>query len=377
MYTVPDDDATCGWNEALETPPEARRWVGDERADCVVVGAGYTGLATARRLAELRPEWRIVVLEAQRVGSGASGRNSGFVVDLVEATVRLDRPRQAGYIRLARAGIEQLRELTRDGKIDCDWDESGWIRAAAGQRGRRALEGMRPHLDNHDVPYEILDADALAATTGSAFYRYGMRFPGSPQVQPAALVRGLADQLPASVELYEESPVVDIDRQSPIRVTTTGGSVVADRVFLGTNGYTPALGFLQRRIFPLYAFGSFSRVLSQAEQERLGGEREWGILGLDPMGSTVRRTRDQRLFIRNSLFYTKKFRVGEVELERARANHRKGFLSRFPELGEIELNLTWSGLLGNYLQLPDPFRRAAPQCLRHRWLYRGRDLDGH
>ena len=77
------DERECGWIASL--PSEAappRRLLATERADCAVVGAGLTGLAVARRLAELEPGWRILLLDAGRAGAGASGRSSGFVVDL-------------------------------------------------------------------------------------------------------------------------------------------------------------------------------------------------------------------------------------------------------------------------------------------------------
>lgn len=347
MYTLPNDDSFCGWSADLEPLPEARSLRQDERADCVVVGAGFTGLAAAHRLAELRPEWRVIVLEAQRAGSGASSRNAGFVVDLVEATRQLEPRDQVRYVRLARAGVEYLRRVVREGGFDCSWDESGWIRAAASTEGIQALERFLPCVEAHEVPHEVLEADALEAITGSTFYRYGMGFPGAPQVQPAALVRGLAARLPENVEVYEETPVVELEPGQPLRLRTPGGMVVADRVLLATNGYSPALGFLARKITPLYAFASLSRRLRPEEQERIGGQDSWGMLCLDPMGATVRRTPDQRLFIRNSLLYNKKLRVGEGKRIWARANHRRGLQHRFPRLGEVEIEHTWSGLLGS------------------------------
>jgi glycine/D-amino acid oxidase-like deaminating enzyme len=99
---LPNDDHGCGWPTLLPPLASPRQLTGKQRADCVVVGAGFTGLATARQLAVHRPEWRIVLLDAQRVGCGASGRNSGFVVDV-------------GHYEPAR-GIEGNRRLVRLGR---------------------------------------------------------------------------------------------------------------------------------------------------------------------------------------------------------------------------------------------------------------------
>ncbi|HEX4498305.1 MAG TPA: FAD-dependent oxidoreductase, partial [Thermoanaerobaculia bacterium] len=188
-----------------------------------------------------------------------------------------------------------------------------------------------------------------ARITGTAHYRAGIRLPGSVLVQAAALARGLAASLPANVELFEESPVRSIDRGDRFRLGVEGeggGTVEADRLFLAANGCTPALGFLRRRVFPLFTFGSLTRPLSPGEQEALGGEREWGLLAEDAMGSTVRRTRDQRILIRNSAHYTPRLAVDDALRLDAQALHRLAFQARFPALRHVGFDYTWGGILG-------------------------------
>ncbi|HEX4499522.1 MAG TPA: FAD-dependent oxidoreductase, partial [Thermoanaerobaculia bacterium] len=172
-----------------------------------MIGAGFTGLACARRLAELRPEWRIIVLDAHRAGEGASGRSSGFVVDRAHFVARMEPATSRRYLDLCRLGIDRLRETVRRHAIDCDWDETGWLHAAAGDEGTAALPNLRAWLESLDEPYEWLDRAGIARITGTAHYRAGIRLPGSVLVQAAALARGLAASLPANVELFEESPV--------------------------------------------------------------------------------------------------------------------------------------------------------------------------
>jgi glycine/D-amino acid oxidase-like deaminating enzyme len=346
IRNLPSGDRHCGWMEILPPPPPPRRLAAAERADCAVIGAGFTGLAAARRLAELRPGWRIVLLEAQRAGSGASGRSSGFVVDRAHFIARLERETSRRYLRLCRFGIDTLRDAVQRHLIACDWDESGWLHAAAGEEGAAALPYLRSWLDGLGEPCEWLDAPALARVTGTAHYRAGIRLPGSVLVQPAALARGLAAALPPNVDLFEESPVHAIDRGDRFRLAAGGGSVEADRLFLAANGATPALGFLGRRVFPLFTFGSLTRPLTPAEQDELGGEREWGLLAEDPIGSTVRRTRDQRILIRNSAHYTSRLTVDDALRLDMRALHRVAFLARFPALRQVGFDYTWGGILG-------------------------------
>jgi glycine/D-amino acid oxidase-like deaminating enzyme len=349
---LPHDDSTCGWIATLPPPPPPRRLAGERRADCAVLGAGFTGLAVARRLAAAAPGLEIALIDAQRAGDGASGRSSGFVVALAHFIARLEPETAKRYVALCRRGIAALRELVAERGVDCAWDDRGWLHAAAGEAAAAELPRLRGWLDRLGEPYEWLESDGLAAVTGTSFYRVGLRLPGSVLVQPAALARGLAAALPPAVALYEGSPVRAI-RRRPVggfRLETAGGSLTAERLFVATNGYSGALGILADRVLPLLTFGSLTRPLAADEQRRLGGEREWGLLAEDAMGSTVRRTRDQRLLIRNSVRYDAAFDVPEGFLSRLRENHRRAFLARFPSLASVldgaGFAHTWSGVMG-------------------------------
>ncbi|HEV2855407.1 MAG TPA: FAD-dependent oxidoreductase [Thermoanaerobaculia bacterium] len=350
IRNLPSADRDCGWIETLPPPPPPRRLTTAERTDCAVIGAGFTGLAIARRLAGLRPGWRIAVLDARRAGAGSSGRSSGFVVDRAHFIARLPAEASRRYLRLCRHGIDALRSLVQAHGIACDWDESGWLHAAAGPEGAAALPNLRAWLEELGEPFEWLDAAGLERVTGTSYYRAGLRLPGSVLVQPAALARGLAASLPPGVDLFEESPVTAIDlreRGDRFRIEAGEGTVLADRLFLAANGATPALGFLRRRVFPLFTFGSLTRPLTAAEQEALGGERQWGLLAEDAMGSTVRRTRDQRILIRNSVHYTPRLTLDDDALRLDMRNlHRVAFQARFPALREVDFDFTWGGVMG-------------------------------
>ena len=344
---LPRDDSTCGWLATLPPAPQGRRLAGDRDADFAVVGAGFTGLAAARRLAELEPASRVVVLEAQQAGAGASGRSSGFLVDIAYFTTRMEPDAAERHIRLSRRGIGELRALVEEHAIDCAWDDRGWLHVAAGEVGLRDLESLRRWLEARGEAYEGLDGGAMAAATGTRFYRGGLRLPGRPLVQAAALARGVARTLPRTVELFEGSPVVSLERSGDLwHLRTPGGAVAARRVLLATNGYTPGLGRLGRHLFPLLTFGSLTRPLTPAEQDAAGGDREWGVLAQDPMGSSVRRTRDQRLLVRNTVCYTPSLAPSDRIRRRARRAHRAALDRRFPALAEVELEFTWAGVMG-------------------------------
>ena len=347
MMRLPHDDMDAGWLALLPPPPPPRPLLGEERVGSAVVGAGLTGLAIARRLAELRPGEPVAVVEAQRIGFGASGRNAGFVVELTDFAACMAAPDRARYLRVARFGLECLRELVGRHAIECDWDESGFLRAAAGAEGLRQLARWPARLEAAGVCHRWLDAEATAALTGTRFYRAAIHLPGTVTVQPAALARGLARSLPEEVTVFEASPVRAIRRRRPagsFRIEAAGGALLCDRLFLAANGYTPGLGFLRHRAAPRFSFASLTRVLTGAEQADLGGERHWGVLASDPSGSTVRRTRDQRILIRNTFHYSPSPAVRPRVRRAAGRRHRAALAARFPGLREVPFDYTWSGL---------------------------------
>jgi len=357
---LPNDDDACGWTALLPPLPSARRLCGNEHADCAVVGAGFTGLAVARRLAVLRPDWRIVVLDAQRVGAGASGRNSGFVVDLPHYDPGRGVDGNRRLLHLGRAGLQRLRELVHAHAIACDWTECGRLHGAATDTGRRALQTFFAGADALGEPYERLDRAGLARITGSAYYDAGARTPGSAMVQPAALARGLAQSLPANVDLREESPVRAIQTGAGFRLDSDAGALDAARLFVATNGWTPALGFLRRRLFPLMTFGSLTRPLTAAEATALGGDPVWGVVSEAAMGTTVRRLPGGRLLIRNTVHYRPTLGTDTEFRRRVRELHRHAFRARFPGLDAVDFEYTWGGVMGVSFNGAQFFGRLAP-----------------
>lgn len=349
VTVLPNDDDSCGWIATLPPLAPETRVVGEQSADWVVLGAGFTGLAAARRLAEHLPEARIVLLDAQRAGHGASGRNAGFIIDLphhVDSTDIEDQEQNLRTRRLNHAAIAQLRGLVKKHDIDCYWSERGKWHCAIEDRGIRDLESFKRGLDALDEPYTELDAKELEAILGTSYYREGVHTPGNILMQPAALTRGLARSLPRnSVELLENSPVREIEYGETIHLTCPEGTVRTKNLILGTNGFTAGLGFLKDRLIPIFATGSLTRPLTGKEQEALGGEGDWGVIAGDRMGTTLRYTRDRRIFVRNTFVYWPRMSMTEAERGRMRLWHERAFRARFPMLPDVRFEYTWGGNL--------------------------------
>lgn len=330
-----------GWNAML---PErlAKGPTNGRRFGTVVIGGGYTGLAAARRIAELRPDEQVLVLEASAIGEGSSGRNSGFVINLPHNT------RMGGHaspLEVARkqigmygAGLRWLEQLVRENGIDCGWNPVGKFHAAATEAGVQNLEASLAQYREWGVPYELFDRDALREKLGTTYYQYGYHSSNNVFVQPAALIRGLADSLPSNVVLVEGEPVVSLDGGPRFRVGTVRAEYVADRVVLANNGFAKALGILRDRLITIFTYAALTPRLAESELEKLGDTPEWGVIPANRLGTTLRRVRDGRFMVRSAYSYER-----EQSSAHTLAQLTESYQRRYPNLKSHRFEFIWGG----------------------------------
>jgi glycine/D-amino acid oxidase-like deaminating enzyme len=343
----PLNDNSNGWSRIL--PPRTPRPAlsGTHRVKWVVIGAGYAGLAAARRLAENRPSDSILLLEAGEVGENASGRNSGFAIDLPHA-IGSNRDELEGshrYMALARAAIDNHETQIERYQIDCDWSQPGKYQTASSDAGViEFLEPFMRELDALDEPYTWIEKDDLVHRLGTTHFKGAVYTPGCRLLNPAALVRGLADNLPENVTLCENTPVTSLDTDSAIHLTTPLGEVSADKLILGVNAFAEKFGYYHRQLLPFAANASLSRQLTEAEQAAIGCEQNWGVTPANAFASiTMRYTRDHRILIRNNFYYNPDMRESESYQADIARRHQRLFDERFPMLREVEMEYTWTG----------------------------------
>ncbi|MGI9354707.1 MAG: NAD(P)/FAD-dependent oxidoreductase [Rhizobiaceae bacterium] len=346
---LPQNDETNGWSAILPQRKPAAALEHEITADWLVIGAGYAGLSAARRLAENRPDEKIVLVEAGMIGENASGRNSGFAIDLPH-TVSSDLDQLEGahrHLRLARGAITELKRLVDEHNIDCDWSVDGKYHAAVTPDGSKAmLDPFSAELEKLGEPYEWVEADALAKRLGTEHFHRAVYTPGCVLMNPAGLTRGLGDSLPDNVSLFENSPVQQIDYQNGVTVRTPGGIVRAPRVILATNGFTEQFGFMQNRFVHLEVHASLSRSLTENEQRIYGVQKPWGLTPANAFGGiTMRYTNDKRLLIRQDITITSTQKVTTERQRRMAQQHKKLFDDRFPNLPDVTMESTWTGYL--------------------------------
>ncbi|MGB0843495.1 MAG: NAD(P)/FAD-dependent oxidoreductase [Alphaproteobacteria bacterium] len=322
---------------------------GNFRVPWVVVGAGVTGLSAARRLATHFPEQEILLLDAREVGQGASGRNSGYAVKYSQFSGAFEIDKVGEYRRVNRinaAGLSLLRNDVLENQIDCDWFEDGFYHVAADEMALRECGHHQRNLEALDIAHTPLDQQECAELLGTKHYKRAIHVPEGALLQPAALVRGLAESLPENVRLFENSPVLKISYGRHVSLKLPKGSVVADKVILATNYEAPKLGFLNRYVIGSTLSGSFTRVLNQDELAGLGSLQQWGVLSLHGGGATVRLTKDGRICLRNTAEYHGGRLLTDKELDARQSIHRAAFEVRFPQLAHVPFEFAWSGVEG-------------------------------
>lgn len=341
---TPDYERRCGWNALLATPPTTPCLSGDQECDVIIVGAGYTGVAAARRYAELSPSASIALLDATRIGEGNPGRNSGFLLEIALANdadaANMQRMRRCN--ELLGDTMRQLQEHAASANPDPQLARTGTYRAAGGSAGVRALDHYREFLDAAKLPVELLTRDQLGERIGTRFYQQGLYSPHCYLAQPAALIRALAAGLPTTVSIYEDSPALEIEAiHDAWRVVTPEGQITAPKLMLANNAFCKYLGIGASRITAMYTYAALTPPLADNERRQCGSDAQWGLLPAHRLGSTLRKTPDGRLLIRSLYGYER-----EANNETIATKLRAALLRRYPGLDAVRFESVWSGATG-------------------------------
>jgi glycine/D-amino acid oxidase-like deaminating enzyme len=282
--------------DAPDAPPIA----GEIHADVAIVGGGYVGLWTAIRIKEAEPSCDVVLLEQDICGSGASGRNGGFVLSWWPKLASLAREYgDAEAVRIASQSEDAIAELGRfcaTHGIDADFRHGGWLWTATTRAQSGAWNAVLDVCDRVGVtPFRRLPPDEVARRCGSAAHREGVFEASAAIVQPAALARGLRRvALAMGVRIHEHTPVRRFTRAAPSILFTPTGRVIADRVVIATNAWAASLPELSRAI-TVISSDMIATAPIPAELARIGWERDLAITDSQTMVDYYRLTRDGRV----------------------------------------------------------------------------------
>ncbi|MEI4260245.1 NAD(P)/FAD-dependent oxidoreductase [Roseovarius sp. D0-M9] len=334
---------------------------GEARADVVVVGAGYTGLSAALHLAEAGMD--VALIEAQRVGFGASGRNGGQL----GSGQRMD---QQGLERLMGTGdAAKLWDLAEDAKalvkslitkhdIDCHL-QPGVAHATMSAKEMAQEHAYADHLAQRYgyTQIEKLDRDAMQALCPSPAYHGGTLDMGAAHLHPLRYALGLARAAKAAgVRIYEQSEVTGIDEGARAKVRTAQGSISADHVILACNGYLGGLnGKVAKRVMPINNFIAATKPLGDEAARVL--TRDVAVADTKFVVNYFRLSHDKRLLFGGGESYGYRF-PADIE-----ALVRKPMTEIFPHLHDVQIDHAWGGTLAITIKRMPYLARIAPNML--------------
>lgn len=364
MLTDEDDRASLPiWRQALPrgvVPPiEADRI----EADVAVIGSGLTGLSAAYHALAARPGLRVVVLEAERLGHGASSRSTGMLTpgigqNLAGTVQRFGPERASAMYRVSLEAVQYVGELARREGLDIDLRMTGQLVVAHGPSGRRRLASQARLMETLGLLCEPLtdrDLDQririrLDAPGGSSDGPAALRFPIAGTLHPGRLLAGLAQAVVnRGGRIVEQARVVGLSRGAPAEVRLAGGATVqAERVVVATSGYSSAeLNPQHGRLVPLHLRVLLTEPLSPDQLAELNWRDREGVIDSRRVFHYFRLTDDDRILFgggRPRYFWNGRLSPPPAEgpdLERLAAAFRR----RFPSLAGLPIARTWTGVI--------------------------------
>ncbi len=344
------------WTQQLAAPSTPRPPLATDRAaDVCIVGAGYTGLWTAYELLRAQPSLDVVILEAETVGFGASGRNGGWVLGAIAGDREWWRRRRgraavAAQDAAVRETVGHIGQVIEHEHIDCDFVHGGTLRVAETGLERARLEraiALERSWGAGPQDSMLLEADALAERLHLPTAIAAKFSPHCARVQPAKLAAGLANAAERQgATIHEGSRVTAI---APGRVSTASAAVRARHVIRATEAYTARLPGLRRKVLPMRSSMIITAPLDEATWTAIGWD------GAETLGDSrhvyiyAQRTRDGRIAIggRGKPYRYASDTEGEGSADPAVARElRTRLCELFPVLADVTIDTTWQGVLG-------------------------------
>jgi glycine/D-amino acid oxidase-like deaminating enzyme len=226
----------------------------DRSADVVILGGGFTGMATAYHLSRRFPEKGMVLLEAREIGNGASGRNGGQMLNWVNG-FDPSTPEEAKRIYDAtREGIESILGIVAEHRLPVPLTNAGHYEIFTTPRAADAGQELLAQLQGSGVPLRFVCGRDLGAAIDLEGVEGAIFDPGSGTLDGLAYLRSLRPVLEKQgVSIFEGTPAVRLREGRTLEVETPGGSVRAAAAVLATNAYTRELGYFRSALIPLHS----------------------------------------------------------------------------------------------------------------------------
>ena len=343
------NDNNCSWVNDLSKRTNIQTLRTNLECEWLIIGAGFTGLSSARKLGQIYPNQKIILVDAQLAGEGASSRNSGYLVDTTLNDGFTSNKELENYKKKAdiyKLGIDAVKKFIKEHQVDCDWNECGKYFASSNKEDKKILENFSDTLSKLGFEHKILFNKDLIKRLGTNFYNIALHTKGGILLHPGKLVRAMIDTLPENVSLYENSFLLNWRKlNGVITCNFKNGSIKTKKIIFATNGFLKSLGIKKNYNFPITLTASMTRPLTDKEYKSIGEPKEWGVLPVKPMGATIRMTKDRRILIRNTAEVHNPYKMSESELKKRSIKQKIGIKKRFPQLPNDIIKSTWSGIV--------------------------------
>ncbi|WP_067482315.1 NAD(P)/FAD-dependent oxidoreductase [Actinomadura hibisca] len=356
LTALVDAEPTSYWLADPGRPEAGGALAGRVGCDLAVVGGGYTGLWTALRAKERNPSLDVVVLEADRVGGAASGRNGGFCAASLTHGLGNGLERWPDEMpQLERLGRQNLRDigdtLARYG-VDAEWERTGEMHIATEEWQFEELREEAEHAAELGWRPTLLGPDEVRAEVDSPTYVGALwDREGVAMVHPAKLAWGLAEACRAlGVRIFENTRVTSLQGESDGRLRLGGayGVVSARHVALGTGVFPPLLKRLKHFLVPVYDYALVTEPLTPEQRKAIGWAHRQGLGDSANQFHYYRLTADDRILWGG---YDAVYHYGNglrSELERRPATFAtlaEHFFTTFPQLEGVRFTNAWGGVV--------------------------------
>ena len=344
-----ENDKSCFWIN--DTNKRNKINYLNEKLDCdwLIIGAGFTGLSAARKLGQMHPDKKIVITDAQLAGEGASGRNSGYLVDTTLNDGFTSNKEIENYKKksdIYELGIQSVKKFVKEYQVDCDWNECGKYFASSQLEDKKILINFSEILNKLGFENKLLNSEDLSKKLGTNFYNIALYTKGGILLHPGKLVRAMIDALPDNVQLLENTSILKWKKNNDIILSYfKNGIINSKKIIFATNGFLRSLGIKSNYNFPITLTASITRPLNEEEFLSIGEPEEWGVLPVKPMGATVRMTKDRRILIRNTAEVHNPFNMSKSDLDKRAIKQKIGIKKRFPQLPSDIIQSSWSGIV--------------------------------
>lgn len=319
--------------------------------DVAIIGAGFTGLATAYNLRKDAPGLAVAVLESEVVGFGASGRNGGFSMTLFglePAVTKLlfGHQRTIEAHRYMERAVDCVDTLINEHSMQSDYEYTGFLRAATTTGYVKRIQHDLELLTSMGITgIEWLDQETIQAEVNSPRFLGGWWEPRCGLLNPAKQARELKRVAQAyGAHIYEETPVTEIERRKQFELHTPEGTVIAEKIVFATNAYSHLFPLLRTKQVPAFTHMVVTEPLTREQLEPIGWKNRQGIEDARNLVHYFRLTADNRLAMGGSDVSIAFGNDMDKDMnERVFADLERDVVWLFPNLKGVRFTHQWGG----------------------------------